>query len=202
MKFQMTVPETPIDPELGDHLFGERWLAPLTQQEVEEKEVLFLHMWNNNIWRILVGLGHDEKALDDFKQEVSYECPFDGNFSFYGVIPVAIMSDDISKYRSERFENESYDIFWDAEWMRDMGGLKNSRSYNAITSTECFLSERELESDFYYQLPLCGTERAFLGHGYTCGTLPTDGHGRLVQAKIPLDNKDFVGVITWIWYNK
>ena len=48
----------------------------------------------------------------------------------------------------------------------------------------------------------CRVTDAMLGHGYTTGTLPSDGHGNKVLATIPLANGDELLVVCWVWFHQ
>jgi translation initiation factor IF-1 len=45
-------------------------------------------------------------------------------------------------------------------------------------------------------------QKLMLGSGHTIATLAHDGYGKVIKAKIPLSNGDFVLVHVWEWYNK
>jgi len=57
--------------------------------------------------------------------------------------------------------------------------------------------------EFPYTRIKCAHDNShYLGHGYTDGTLPMDGHGETRLAKTNLSNGDFLLMVTWEWYNK
>jgi hypothetical protein len=170
---------TPYKPEIGDILSGGEYLV----RQVANKEKLENYLWvatfGNNPWHAIERLGIDSKEL---KEAFRYKCPFTDNI-YYHFVPVAlVIKNGVDQYR-KKFEEDNgskdsnyNDFLFDLEWTKRMSGGV---------------------------LPEANTiQMAFLGHGYTDGTLPSDGAGDFVNVLIELDNGDFLFGHCWIWYNK
>lgn len=56
--------------------------------------------------------------------------------------------------------------------------------------------------DFAFNLKWSKQCCSMLGHGYTDGTLPSDGSGKHIKVLIELDNGDFLFGYCWLWFNK
>lgn len=110
---------------------------------------------------------------DNISLEFMYECPFVEGNRYYWFVPNVILTDDIKKY-DEYITHHLKNIAYDMEW------IKQKYNYNA---------RGEIHD-------------SLLGHGYTDGTLPIDGHGYIDLLDAELDNGDMVIGHGWIWYNK
>ena len=149
----------------------------VTPEDVKDLDVLMLGaIWNagHTPWDKLRKL--DFGKVYELIEECMYEDPVLYT-KFYGVMPYAIMSKDIQKYRTKEFERGFQDSAWDAEWTRSQY--------------------------FRKKLPeLPPMWRAWMGHGYTDCTLPSDGGNVIVDRGVSLSNGDTLLVKTWEWYNK
>jgi hypothetical protein len=45
-------------------------------------------------------------------------------------------------------------------------------------------------------------QASFMGHGYTIGTLPSDGENDYIHAYVKLSNGDILYGFCWVWFNK
>lgn len=176
-----------LNNELGDFLFGEPYINLLEQKDLEENEVLLLIFLAYFSPNALAKLGcFNEISLSQFLRAGSYECPFNSNRQcFFGLYPLAILSKDISKYRLGDLRGGHYDIAWDVEWTKTMSCAGYDKDKNKIV-----------------KIDIDNIATAYLGHGYTEGTLPYDGSGKVKQVKVRLSNGDWLVCATWEWYNK
>jgi hypothetical protein len=141
--------------------------------------LLFSFFQQQNGWGMMEFMGFNGGKLDKMRTRAMYNCPFDKNCTFYGVSPIAIMSDNVYKYRTKEFARGSFnEMAWDLEWTRQFGFNKEGI------------------------LDLGGITSSFLGHGYTDGTLPSDGSGSIELVKVPINNGDWLVCWAWKWYNK
>lgn len=113
-------------------------------------------------------------ATDALEAKVVYGCPWTEN-KYYWMFPLGVVTDDEKRY-----------------------GLDNSKEPWMCR----LISASEHSIDHVDPSEWCKVTDAMLGHGYTTGTLPSDGHGRKVLATIPLDNGDDILVVCWVWFNK
>lgn len=106
-----------------------------------------------------------------------YSCPFKKGNSFYGIVPVAIITKSSKPYRSAEFSHNSFDWLFDLEWHAKFFLLDVYSPPNSILSS-------------------------FIGHGYNSGILPCDGSNNIVNVSIELSNADYIIAKTFEWYNK
>jgi hypothetical protein len=107
--------------------------------------------------------------------ESGYTCLYTG-YTFFGVIPVALCSEDLSKYNeiTKRFNDQKY--WLDYEFHRLIDGEK--------------------------RFALTDIQKLLLGSGYTYGFSWYDGTPALQETKINLSNGDYLWAWFWEWYNK
>jgi hypothetical protein len=110
----------------------------------------------------------------DIRKKSEYECPIT-NRKYNGIVPVVLLSTDLKKYFNKNERHDSQ-----------------------------YLCDDEFHRSFTFKegIPLSDVVGCLLGPGYTDCNLPSDGHGRIIDLKIPLDNGDFVVCKVWEWYNK
>lgn len=113
-----------------------------------------------------------QKLLDS-----KYLCPFKKRNSFYGIVPIAIVTKNPEFYRSAEFSHDSFDWLFDLEWHAHFFLLDVYNEPNSIIVS-------------------------FLGHGYNTGILPCDGDNKVVNVAIELSNGDYILAKTFEWYNK
>jgi len=118
----------------------------------------------------------------DIKEKLTAECPWSDNkyFIFY---PIAILFQDKNTWDSK--QNDKYfgpyrDMFFDRDWQMRRFEIKDREVHFSIGSVD----------------------RSLLGHGYTEGTMPSDGGGGLKNAAMHLSNGDLIIGKVWVWYNK
>lgn len=173
---QIVKPQPPFTPEIGDFLFGPEFIhSYITKEETKAKDFLLFPLIFMNYWHpfsTLKKLGIDASEL---RTSCKYQCPFRHNTTFYGVFPFAIKTNDSKIYRQNDFALEAFDYAFDLEWQQ--------RCIDQLMSVDQF-------------------SRAFMGHGFTDGTLPFDGGNSIVNVKLQLTNGDFILAHTWEWYNK
>lgn len=106
-----------------------------------------------------------------------YHCPFIEGNKYYGILPIGIRTEDSSQYRKGKFANPIFNYHFDTKFSSDVYITFLLESNNPMV-------------------------RAYLGHGYTIGTLPSDGDIKEIAASIKLSNDDLLIVKTFEWYNK
>lgn len=134
----------------------------------------FLVLTGYHLWKSLSYFNIDyEQCMKDFE----YQCPFSGNL-YYWFVPVAlIIRNGSDKYRpATPTPNYEDDYRLDVEWHSSILKHDLEKPNNMV--------------------------RSFLGHGYTNGTLPSDGSNCLHSVLLNLDNGDSIFGFCWIWYNK
>jgi hypothetical protein len=171
--------KTNDEPELGDMLLGEEYYHDelLSDGKIKDKyselEYAYFDALNRLGW---VGLNYFAEVPDYTK--FMYKCPYIDN-TYFWFIPIAIMSSDIQKYKSY-----IPSLSWRSEMMFDFEWTESQSPINEYFEYESNITQ------------------ACMGHGYTHGTLPTDGNGGRQLITIKLDNGDFVVAVSHIWYNK
>lgn len=175
-----------IPDENGDYLFGEKYIIPLEQKDLEDNDILLLNQICFVSWNAMIKMDcFDLPNISQFKSEIMYDCPFDTGYKFFGIFPLAILSGDVAKYRNKSFKGRFDDMAWDTDWTKSFICKKYDRN-----------------GKIGIGIPVSDIARAYMGHGYTSGTLPDDGGNSLTQVKVKLSNGDWMVCLTWIWYNK
>lgn len=185
-KFKVIVSKKPFKPEIGDILYGEEYFEQFTKTDLKDVDIIPLRSINLlNPWQALRDFHVDPHP---FQSEVEYYCPLLRQ-NYYWAVPTYILTKNIEQY----LENTRHAMLYrnDWEWLREMGKEGSIKDpYNNIQQFERHI------------LFMSRATNLLLGTGFTEGTLPTDGHGSLEEAKVGLDNGDFVTVNLWVWYNK
>jgi hypothetical protein len=165
-------PQHPLIPEIGDFLFATKFIHSYVKT-TDPISSSFLLFFS--------GIDNPFKALKLFnvhatelEKQSKYECPFIQGNHYFGLLPLAINCSNIKTYRINDFASSSFDYLFDTEW----------------------------QQKFRHPLEIDPIPQSFLGHGYTSGTLPSDGSNSLVNIKVQLSNGDFIIAKTWEWYNK
>lgn len=175
MDIQVVAPKSAAKPEIGDVLYGERFLSrvELAPTELEGKRLVRSPNRGFN----LSGLGIATATLET---QIVYRCPWTEN-KYYWMFPLGVVTDDEKRYGLDASKLDG------RPWMCRL-----------ISSSEHSIDHID-PSDL---APLTTVMTAMLGHGYTAETLPSDGHGNKVLATVPLDNGDEILVVCWVWFNK
>jgi len=119
----------------------------------------------------------------ELKKHFEYQCPFiDGN-RYLWFLPSYVFTDTPN-------ENDFSHHFQKDPKSAKIYGYKKDR----IEEIEEF-DEHEQYNNF-------GGENLYMGHGYTFGTLPSDGGNGKDVAMIRLDNGDILVGQLWVWFNK
>lgn len=167
-----------FDPKSADILYGENFI----EREVEKRDLehdilpINIHMFNQvDSWISLqqrFGM-----FITELKKECEYECVWTHNkFSWFYPEWLILRKNTSEYYRNLDKKNKEFTMLFDIAYWREI--------------------KREIieEPDSL----VC----AFMGHGYTSGTLPSDGHGELKTVLVGLDNGDALWGHCWFWYNK
>lgn len=109
-----------------------------------------------------------------YKDQMAYECPY-RYIQFYWFYPTFLICQDHNIYKS-KVDCRRFDILTDADYWINFVKICDEKP-NKI-------------------------HMSFLGHGYTSGTLPSDGHGTPELVYVNLSNGDKIAGFVWIWYNK
>ncbi len=171
--------KSPAKPKIGDILYGQEWLDRFVESRDLIGRKLFNLSWlHPDGWLALEHLGIPVVEIDS---EVQYSCPWVGTNVYSWWYPIAIILDGADDAYSER-----------------------------VSRTLSFIQEiREKSRNFMkhfgfrdFELSKLGVTAAMMGHGYTVGTLPSDGHGSRKWAIVKMSNGDELLVCCWEWFNK
>jgi hypothetical protein len=160
--------------DTGDLLCGQVFIIkqPVMDLSPGHDKLLPL-MMTSDPWITLTRYNVD---AGDLKTMLEYECPWSDNRYYWFMPNLILVRKDVGIYRQGRLKDKEYDYYFDTAFIKHIHG------HNIF----------ELDN----------VHRAFLGHGYTDSTLPSDGSGRLEKAAVALENGDFLLGWTWIWFNK
>ena len=180
-------------PECGDILWGASsdWAAPekdeepspmrkaglllnvLDGDEFDKNQILKLGMIHPNTLKAARRCGVGTEVFDWTYHQDPY-LPW----QVWGMIPVAILSDNIEKYKGalQEYATPFIDLIMDHEWNKDM-------------------NKEEL-------LTIGEITKQLMGSGYSSGCGLNDGHGRRICSKLKMSNNDWLYVTVWEWYNK
>jgi len=174
------VQKKPYKPDIGDILSGGEYIKTNVHfgATVDFKTIFggigkgFIPLYRN-AWQRLEEMNVEVVNLEKAFQ---YKCPYTEN-TYYHFMPVAIIinhDSNVEQYRQPNFAHSFHDYLFDLEWILHMDKMPEIDDIG----------------------------RSMLGHGYTSGTLPSDGSGRFINILIELDNKDHIFGHCWEWYNK
>jgi len=169
-------------PNIGDMLYGAEYFhgelnkshSTNMNKRYEGLEYFYLDNIHELGW-LALKLFVDEVPN---QQNFMYECPYIGNRHFW-LLPIAIMSDDIQKYKSKVSDCWFKEMVFDFDFVSGNAPINEALEDGGSTLI-----------------------KSFMGHGYTDGTLPNDGSGNRELITMKLDNGDYIVAISHIWYNK
>lgn len=170
------VQKKPYKPEIGDILSGGEYLVKKISNKDRLGPFIFSTTISRNPWESLRQMGID---VDPLIKVFKYECPYTNNIYFH-FIPAAILLENKNKakvYRKPPLDDKSWDFMFNVDWIND----------NLLRGAHPELDPISL---------------SMMGHGYTKGTLPTDGNGGFIETLIELDSGDHIFGLCWEWYNK
>lgn len=161
-------------------LFGARYIKRLIDDsgdgnELIGRRILQLGWRGHQHWIVLGRLGIIHTRV---MKDVTYSCPWTKN-RFFWWYPVALLLEHRYKYEG------GIDLYPDDDMSQRVG--YESNCLTSVTVKDAISGS---------------IIRSMMGHGYTIGTLPSDGHGKIVPALVDLSNGDQLLVACWVWYNK
>jgi len=161
-------------PEYGDILYGDEYIAGKVELK-DIKHPILLSNFGNNTWETLKKFEIDYEML---QKRVTYECYMTGN-KYYWFLPMMILCGYSTKaYRGlSSFSDPYFNMLFDEEW------------------TLQFLEGYSVEN-------INKIQQSLLGHGYTLGTLPSDGSNSIEVVWVEMSNGDKLVGFCWIWHNK
>ena len=168
MPIQIIKQPKPYSPEYGDILYGAEYVEKEVKKE-DINKVIPIGARSSYIWESLEGRFGIEVA--SIRDELIYGCPWSDN-RYYWCLPewLVLRENDVNYYKELDTPLKTFGYYWDTEWwLRVFRG----EVLNRVIST-------------------------FLGHGYTSGTLPSDGSGEIKPVLIGLDNGDALYAHCWI----
>lgn len=168
--------------EYGDILYGEKLLSAV----VDPKDLV----GRNVILPPDNGLGGFGRMGIDISwlKDCMYECPYLPGNKYFWMLPVAVLSDDQSRYYQTDGEGKVpyHSTYYERKFVLE-------EDHEHCCGEQVSFEELRREN----KINLC-----LMGHGYTSYTLPSDGGGEVKLGLIPLDNGDELLVLVWVWYNK
>lgn len=163
-------------PENGDILYGKQYIAGPANLDRISQVLSVVSSRHYHPWKAV----HSKFGIDiSMSKDFEYRCPFSNNV-YYWCVPyfMVVRRNDAIHYAPINIissDSYEYDLAWQTHlWKSSIGDIR-------------------------YIPP---TIQAFLGHGYTEGTLPSDGSAELNHVLIELNNGDALLCLCWIWYNK
>jgi len=189
-------PDNLYVPDIGDVLWGAGadWSAPEPGEpiSIERRAALSLNVldgteFDNEILLTSNVRAHSIKVMAAMGLDTKWFFPYrDGytGFKVYGIMPVAVLSDNISKYK-EQLKLSDYAL--DNEWTKHNAELV-PKSYNKPAYMDIF--------------ELTKVQKHLMGTGFTYVCSGYDGSNSCIPAKMKLDNGDWLFVWFWEWYNK
>lgn len=164
----------PARPEYGDILAGQKYVCKI----FEGNEELCLSGKHLVVSKLQTLKSYEEMGID-VSWIPTYVCPFRG-IKFYLMMPVGVLTE---KGQSEYHSHPPFG-------MTDF--------YNRQIAFGSYSID---DIDIWHRAK-SGISMSFLGHGYTSGTLPSDGGVELKLGIVQLSNGDELLVAVWVWYNK
>ena len=143
--------------EIGDILYGRKYICKIDMENLFDQVWLPLSVYGLHpvTWGNLSRFGIEKEP---FISDVTYTCPFTKN-KFFWFYPSFIVTDVPMRYWVGKFEDKEYrerSFVFNDEWIKDT---------------------REIRRDGPVNLSPIG--KSLMGHGYTEGTYPHDGHGKM-----------------------
>ena len=165
--------------EYCDFIYGDSSLLSDCNDELFKKDFILMQYYALNPFKALKNFVSN---VDAYFNNFNYNCPIT-NKDFCAVIPYAIVSDNIAKYKeltvSETGKSIYIDMVFDVPFNREY--------FNKGTDVSDCIDD---------------ISTALLGPGYTMMCLPSDGMCAPKFVTVNLDNGDIVICIGLLWYNK
>ena len=166
--------------EKKNTLTGAGWYSKVPEEVWKDKPFIPIPWINRHSWNALKILGIDAER---FQKVITYECPWTQN-QFWWYLPMYLFTDELEMWldRCDPYRVTS----WTRDIILDVEHMQHHYSFHD--------TENSFETG--------NVDEALLGHGYTEGTMPNDGHGSLYDATLTLSNGDYIGGKVWVWFNK
>jgi len=180
-----------LKPEIGDVLCGGEYLVPFEFSDIGKMDSIALCNFPrlNNPWRALTKMRVDCQCLLD---STKYDCPYT-NKQYWWIVPVVLITNHFEQFLAGTWYQTMFQNMLD-DWVDNAREMQNDHLYDV---KRMIVSENGDEVFKHHRfLPM------FIGSGYTDCTLASDGHGEIKEARVFLDNGDFLVVKYWEWYNK
>jgi len=165
---------------------GAGWFSKPPEEVWKDKTFLDLWYVLADPWRALDRLGIG--GVVHFKSSVAYTCPYSTNV-YYTFVPQYVFTDDVEALIKDNPAATFSGFVRDQAYQRQLFNDRRCNPHNEAAGPE-------------HRFPFGALTESFLGHGYTDGTLPHDGHGKLMPATVALSNGDYIGGTVWVWFNK
>lgn len=203
---EIVKPEKQYIPEIGDVLWGAAadWSEPddpnweNDPDYQERKSGLSLNVLDGNEFKnnqiILMAHIHPNpiKALQRLDIDIRFFCqhtdPYT-DYSVYGIIPTAILTNDVGKYEPKLKGLPFLDLILDQEFVKHQHKGK-------------WVEKNWQRPGFQEIFSLSKIQKQMMGSGYNSGCLMNDGDNSCLPAKVKLSNDDWLFVWFWEWYNK
>jgi len=170
---RVTTPAKPAEPENGDVLCAPQFLSRIG---VSVEDLTGKRLVQTSGYRGFDGLASLGVDATTLQGRAFYDCPWSGN-RYYWMFPLGIIT------TTGGIERYGRNLIGDSPWRCRV--ISRSGDVGNVDPSE-----------------FDGIVNAMLGHGYTEGTLPSDGCGEKVLATVPLDNGDEILVACWVWFNR
>jgi hypothetical protein len=157
----------------SDFIFAEGLNIKQVTPEVLNLDIIPTAVITQSPFKALKKMQIPEEFIEKLKETAKYICPWLDNI-YYGTLPIAVATFDKTKYKLL----SKYEL--DTDW---------HKSFHGGGDVDKLFIPNILES-------------SFMGHGYTIGTLPSDGSHTLTLCMIELPNKDYLICLTFAWHNK
>lgn len=200
-------PEEQYIPKIGEVLWGAAadWSDPKRHGNDDDPcqervsglkfNVLDGSEFQNQILCLLYLDPNPIKAAKKMDVDISFFCKHKDPYTdceVYGIVPVAVLSDNIHKYKGLFWEGDANPLPLDVDFVKE--------SYGKRTFEMRYRGSRDFEINEIFKLTPIQT--LVMGSGYSYGCSFNDGNHSCLPAKVKMSNGDWLFVWFWEWYNK